>query len=101
MRLGPHSEPQPDLALLRPRADFYATGHPGPDAVLPGDRGGPHIARLRPDREAAADLSAGRIEVCRRPAAAGYAETRRVGRGERLSPLVLPDVAVPGDDVLV
>src|SRR2546426_2118990 len=28
------SEPQPDLALLRPRADFYAAGHPGPEDVL-------------------------------------------------------------------
>ena len=28
------SEPQPDLAVLRPRADFYATAHPRPDDVL-------------------------------------------------------------------
>lgn len=26
--LDDYSEPQPDLALLRPRADFYAAGHP-------------------------------------------------------------------------
>src|SRR5262245_37141744 len=34
IRLSQRSEPQPDLALLRPRADFYATGHPGPQDVL-------------------------------------------------------------------
>lgn len=30
IRLGEHSEPQPDLALLKPRPDFYARQHPGP-----------------------------------------------------------------------
>jgi Uma2 family endonuclease len=34
VRLGPHSEPQPDLALLRPRDDFYAAHHPQPADVL-------------------------------------------------------------------
>ena len=28
------SEPEPDLALLRPRPDFYAKEHPGPEDVL-------------------------------------------------------------------
>lgn len=28
--LGEYSEPQPDLALLRRRADFYTSGHPKP-----------------------------------------------------------------------
>jgi Uma2 family endonuclease len=35
VRLSLHSEPQPDLALLRPRDDFYAAHHPlPPDALL-------------------------------------------------------------------
>ena len=34
IHLGPRSEPQPDLALLKPRADFYAQAHPGPKDVL-------------------------------------------------------------------
>jgi len=34
IRLGEHSEPQPDLALLKPREDFYAAAHPGPEDVL-------------------------------------------------------------------
>ncbi len=29
-----NSEPEPDLALLRPRDDFYAERHPGPEDVL-------------------------------------------------------------------
>jgi len=32
--LGTSSEPQPDLALLRPRDDFYVKSHPGPEDVL-------------------------------------------------------------------
>lgn len=32
--LGDLSAPQPDLALLRPRDDFYAEAHPGPEDVL-------------------------------------------------------------------
>ncbi|MFM8436105.1 MAG: Uma2 family endonuclease, partial [Planctomycetia bacterium] len=35
LRLDDVSEPEPDLVILRPRADFYATAHPGPaDALL-------------------------------------------------------------------
>jgi Uma2 family endonuclease len=32
--LGEHSEPEPDLALLRPRADFYTNSHPQASDVL-------------------------------------------------------------------
>jgi Uma2 family endonuclease len=34
IRLGERLEPQPDVALLRPRPDFYAGVHPGPEDVL-------------------------------------------------------------------
>ena len=34
VRLSQQSEPQPDLTLLRPRDDFYAGSHPGPEDVL-------------------------------------------------------------------
>ena len=34
VRLSDLSEPQPDLALLRPRDDFYSQQHPGPADVL-------------------------------------------------------------------
>jgi Uma2 family endonuclease len=32
--LGEDSEPQPDSAILKPRTDFYAGRHPGPEDVL-------------------------------------------------------------------
>src|SRR5437762_12335179 len=34
IRLNDFSEPQPDLALLKPRKDFYANSHPAPEDVL-------------------------------------------------------------------
>jgi Uma2 family endonuclease len=35
LRLDVHSEPQPDVSVLRRRADFYKSGHPQPsDALL-------------------------------------------------------------------
>ena len=34
IRLSDFSEPVPDVALLKPREDFYAERHPGPEDVL-------------------------------------------------------------------
>ncbi len=34
IQLHDYSEPQPDLALLQPRDDFYVHGHPRPDDVF-------------------------------------------------------------------
>ena len=34
VRLSDISEPQPDLAVLRPRTDRYSESHPGPGDVL-------------------------------------------------------------------
>jgi Uma2 family endonuclease len=34
LRLGDRSEPQPDLMLLKPRADLYRSSHPKADDVL-------------------------------------------------------------------
>ena len=34
IQLGDHSEPQPDLAVLRYREDFYTRSHPHPEDVL-------------------------------------------------------------------
>lgn len=34
IQLNDYSEPEPDLAILKPRPDFYAEAHPRPDDVL-------------------------------------------------------------------
>ena len=34
IKLNDYSEPQPDLVLLKPRKDFYASSHPTPDDIF-------------------------------------------------------------------
>ncbi|MGI9054504.1 MAG: Uma2 family endonuclease [Pyrinomonadaceae bacterium] len=34
IHIDEHNEPEPDIALLKPREDFYAEKHPAPDDVL-------------------------------------------------------------------
>jgi len=63
--------------LLRPRQDFYTSAHPGPGDVLL------------------------LVEIYRDPAPNGYREIRVARRGDRLTPLALPDVALSVDDILL
>jgi hypothetical protein len=91
VRLSAFSEPQPDLALLRPRDDFYARAHPGPQDTLlvievaetsaALDRGvkGPLHARAGIAEMWLADLEQDVVEVFRDPSAEGY----RAARGAR------------------
>ena len=110
IRLSPRSEPQPDLALLRPRADFYAGAHPGPadvllivevvDTSLPYDR-----RKLRLYARAGIPcvwlviLSARRIEVHREPTAGGYRSVTIVDHGTLPPVEHVPELLVRLDDV--
>jgi Uma2 family endonuclease len=112
VRLGKYSEPQPDLALLAPRDDRYATEHPGPgDALLVvevadtttlSDRNGkiPLYARAGVTEAWLVDLPAGAVEVYRSPEAGAYRDVHRAGPDDAVSPLAFPDVHVPLRDVL-
>ena len=112
IRLGRRSEPQPDVALLRPREDFYASEHPGPEDVLlivevaehsaGYDRGVkvPLYARYGVVEVWVVDLLRGVVEVYRGPEGEGYREVQVVGRGEVITPLQLPDLHVPVDQIL-
>jgi hypothetical protein len=82
LSLDARNEPQPDVMLLRPRADGYRAAHPGPADVLLIEVAGRSVAKDRGDkiqRCAAAlvpevwlvGLPAQRIEVHRRPAPGG------------------------------
>jgi Uma2 family endonuclease len=46
-------------------------------------------------------LREGVVKVCRDPTPEGYREVQTVRRGDRLSPLALPDVALSADDILL
>lgn len=84
--LDGHSEPIPDIALLRPRADWYRTGHPGPndvlllievaDTSLTYDREAklPRYARAGIPEVWLVDLVGRRLDIHRCPAGHCYAE---------------------------
>lgn len=112
IRLGGHSEPQPDLALLRPREDSYRLGHPGPGDVLllievadtsaADDRKSkvPVYARAGILEVWLIDLSGEVIEVYSRPEGGKYRRTRRVRRGEQLAARAIPGLVLSVDEIL-
>lgn len=112
IRLGRHSEPQPDVALLKPRADFYAQAHPGPGDVLlvvevaetsaayDRELKVPLYARNGVAEVWLVDLAEERVEVYRQPAPRGYQDVRRLRRGERVAPQAFPDVGLTVDDIV-
>ncbi|MGI8983922.1 MAG: Uma2 family endonuclease [Acidimicrobiales bacterium] len=112
VRLGDLSEPQPDLALLRPRNDDYAGAHPTADDVLlvveVADSSVAYDRNVKMPLYAAhgivevwlVDLAAGIVEVWSEPGPVGYGNIRRVGAGRSLSPQAFPDVSVAVDDLL-
>lgn len=111
VRLDEASEPKPDLALLHPKPDFYASGHPGPedvlllievaDASLAYDQEVklPLYARAGIREVWLVDLPGRRVLVHREPGAGGYAAVTAVGPEGRLTVPVL-GVDLPVGDVL-
>jgi Uma2 family endonuclease len=116
VRLSLHSEPQPDLALLRPRAQPYSEAHPsGPDTLLVIEVSD---TSLRYDREVKVplyarrgvpevwllDIRARRLDIYRGPSDEGYRLHLRPALDETLVPAALPDLKIdlagllgPGD----
>ena len=104
--IGRHSEPQPDLLVLKPRADFYAARHPGPSDVLllieVTDSTGsydrttklPLYARAGIVEAWVVDLRRDVIEVYRGPTLRAYRTRREVGRGRSVAPVVTPRMTV-------
>ncbi|MBI4634928.1 MAG: Uma2 family endonuclease [Candidatus Rokubacteria bacterium] len=110
VRLSMRSEPQPDIALLRFRPDFYPR-HPGPADVLllievaetslETDRAKvPLYARAGIAEVWLVDLAGEAVEVFREPGPGGYGRVERVGHGGRVTVPALPDVTFPVDEIL-
>lgn len=112
LRLSDYSEPEPDIALLRPRQDEYAASHPGPmDVVLLIEVAD---SSLRFDREVKlplyarhgipevwlVDLEQDRVLVFREPGADGYREFAEHGPGAILEPTQLAGLGVPVSEIL-
>jgi Uma2 family endonuclease len=104
IRIDNYDEPQPDVALLRPRADDYATATPTStdtrllvevsDSTLRTDLG--RKARIYADAGVAeywvVDVKNLVVYVHRDPAAGRYASRRVLGPGERIHGAFAPEV---------
>lgn len=112
IHLSERSEPQPDLALLRPRPDFYAQAHPGPGDIfivvevaetsveVDRDVKVPLYARAGIPEVWLVDLAGGCVQVFQEPTAQGYQEVRLVRRGDSLAPRGFPDLDLTAHDLL-
>jgi Uma2 family endonuclease len=106
------SRPEPDVALLVPRSDFYASQTPGPpDILLLVEVADSSLAY---DRQVKLPLYAENsireywivnliddcLEVHRQPRAADYSERLVVRRGDRISPLAFPALSLAAEMLL-
>ena len=110
--LEPYDAPEPDVALVRPRADEYATAHPPAAAVLlvveVSDRTLLTDRRVKLPTYAAAgipevwllNLQQDRLEVSREPEGDRYGVSRVYRHPERIAPLAFPGLEVAVADLL-
>lgn len=110
--LGNNGEPEPDVALLRYRDDFYATSSATEADVLllveVADSSeeydqrtkAPLYARYRIPELWIANLNRDQIVVYRDPTPAGYATVQVHRRGESISPLAFPGLVIRVESIL-
>lgn len=111
IRLSRNAEPEPDVALLRPRADFYTTRVPGPADVFliveVADTSLAYDRRTKLNLYAIAaipevwivDLRHHVLLVHRNPSPAGYGDVTEHGPGSTISPLAFRDLAITHEEV--
>lgn len=109
IQLDDQSEPQPDLAILHYRDDFYAQAHPVADDVQlvieVADSSVEYDREEKLPRYAAAniaeawliDLSADRVEQYSQPRNGLYRLKQIVERGEVLQSHSVPTISIPTD----
>ena len=112
VRLSERSEPEPDIALLRPHADAYQDAHPRAGDVLlivevshstveyDRDVKTPLYAAAGIPELWLVNLDEDFIDGLSDPDGAGYRTTRRYVRGERIAPALLPDAALEVSEIL-
>lgn len=110
--LSRFSEPEPDLAVLKPRADFYAERHPEPADVLlvvevadtsrdfDRDVKAPLYARSGIRELWVVDVRALTVEVHRRPERGAYRELTTHRRGQRVAIAAFPKVSFRVADIV-
>jgi Uma2 family endonuclease len=112
LHMDDHSEPEPDVMLVKPATDDYTSHHPQPDDVfllievsdttLDYDRGEKLAAYGRAGIPEVwiLNLNDKSIEVYREPHFTGYGWSKTLRAGDKASLLAFPDVAVDAADVL-
>ena len=110
--LGERSEPEPDLALLRRRDDFYANADETPEDVLlvveVADSSEVYDRQTKASLYARhgilelwiVSLNRDQILLHRDPTPGGYATLRVARRGESISPLAFPQLTIAVDAIL-
>jgi Uma2 family endonuclease len=109
--LDNNSEPQPDVALLKPRDDFYATAHPQPqdifllievsDSTVVYDREEkiPLYAEANIIEIWLVDINEQVVEVYQQPTAAGYQLMQKFASGQSLSIKAFPNVNITVNEI--
>lgn len=112
VHLAGHSEPQPDLALLKLRDDFYSESHPKPEDVyllvevadtsLAHDRDVkvPLYARYGIPEYWIVDLANREVLAHSRPEDGRYRITERVKSGDTLACRSMPDLSIKVEEIL-
>jgi Uma2 family endonuclease len=112
IQLDDYSEPQPDVALLRLRDDFYQHAHPTPadvlliievaDTTVEYDRlvKVPLYAKAGIKEVWLVNLPGEQIEIYAEPASGAYQITKQLKRGEEAQAHSIPDLVVSADTVL-
>lgn len=110
IRLGPRTEPQPDLSVAR-RQRAYARRHPDAgdvllvievaDSSLSCDRAekAPRYARAGIPETWVVDVEARTVTVCTGPGPDGYARERLLRRGDRVAATALAGLDFPVDEM--
>ncbi|MEO5804547.1 MAG: Uma2 family endonuclease [Verrucomicrobiota bacterium] len=112
VRLDDHSEPQPDIMLLKPSADFYRQRHPQPsdvfllveisDTTLAADQADklPAYGRAGVTEVWIVNLNELTVEVYREPNFTGYGGKTVLHAGDQAKPMAFPDAAVDVAELL-
>ena len=112
LHLADGSEPEPDVMLLRPRADYYATAHPTPadtfvvlevsDSTLEFDRNrkAQVYGRAGVAQTLVLNLPEDCIENFTEPGPQGYGRHTIHRRGDKIRLVALPDMELAVEDLL-
>jgi len=110
--LGDNGEPEPDVALVRYRDDFYSTDSATEEDVLllvevadsslayDQHTKAPLYARYGIPELWIANLNRDQLIVHRDPTPTGYATVQVHRRGESISPLAFPGLVIPVESIL-